>query len=96
MGAEVADQPWSFEEFFATEDARLVGGLCLVTGDRHEADEIMQDAFPQPWERWDRVARIEDPTAHSFRTTMNVSEAVLRRSDRVSRLTRPWRNEALR
>jgi DNA-directed RNA polymerase specialized sigma24 family protein len=42
--AEVAEEPRSFEVFFASEHARLFGALCLVTGDRSEAEEIMQDA----------------------------------------------------
>ncbi len=36
-----------------TSTPRLFGALCLVTGDRDEAEEIMQDAFLRLWERWD-------------------------------------------
>ena len=54
---EVAEEPRRFEVFFGSEHARLFGALCLVTGDRHEAEEIMQDAFLRLWERWDQVAR---------------------------------------
>ena len=51
VGAEVAEESRSFEELFDSEHARLFGALCLVTGDRHEAEEIMQDAFLRLWER---------------------------------------------
>jgi DNA-directed RNA polymerase specialized sigma24 family protein len=55
VGAEVAEEPRSFED---SKHARLFGALCLVTGDRHEAEEIMQDAFLRLWERGpDRGAR---------------------------------------
>jgi DNA-directed RNA polymerase specialized sigma24 family protein len=43
--------------------------LCLVTGDRHEAEEIAQDAFVRVFERWDRVGSLEDPTGYLFRAT---------------------------
>jgi predicted RNA polymerase sigma factor len=35
--------------------------LCFDTGDRHEAEEIMQDAFLRMWERWDE-GRFDDPS----------------------------------
>jgi hypothetical protein len=31
-----------------TEHARLFGALCFVTGDRNEAEEIMQDGVELP------------------------------------------------
>src|SRR3990170_1578558 len=77
---EVAEEPRSFEEFFGSEHARLFGALCLVTGDRHEAEEIMQDAFLRLWERWDRVAAIDDLSAYLFRTAMNVFRNRYRRA----------------
>jgi RNA polymerase sigma factor (sigma-70 family) len=78
-GTKVAEAPLSFEEFFETEHARLFGALCFVTGDRHEAEEIMQDAFLRLWERWDRV-RLNDPSAYLFRTAMNVFRNRYRRT----------------
>jgi RNA polymerase sigma factor (sigma-70 family) len=61
----------SFEEFVRSEHARLFRALYLVTGSRHEAEEIMQDAFVALWERWDRVGSMDDPTGYLFRTAMN-------------------------
>ena len=77
---DVAEEPRRFEDFFASEHARLFGALCLVTGDRHEAEEIMQDAFLRLLERWDRVRGLEDPSAYLFRTAMNVFRNRYRRS----------------
>ena len=79
MEAAVAEAPQRFEEFFGAEHARLFGALCFMTGDRHEAEEIMQDAFLRMWERWDEV-RIDDPSAYLFRTAMNVFRNRYRRS----------------
>ena len=87
VGATVAEEARDFEEFFATEHARLFGALCLVTGDRDEAEEIMQDAFLRLWERWDRVSRLEDVSAYLFRTAMNVFRNRYRRAALALRRT---------
>jgi RNA polymerase sigma-70 factor, ECF subfamily len=70
----------SFEEFFAAERARLFGALSVMTGNRAEAEEIMQDAFLAAWERWDRVAAMDDPVAYLYRTAMNRFRKRLRRA----------------
>lgn len=85
--SEVAEEPRSFEAFFASEHARLFGALCLVTGNRSEAEEIMQDAFLRLWERWDRVATVDDPSAYLFRTAMNVFRNRYRRAALALRKT---------
>ena len=62
----------SFEEFFAAEHDRLYRALCLVTRNRHEAEEIMQDAFLAMWARWDRISSdVDDPTGYLYRSAMN-------------------------
>jgi RNA polymerase sigma-70 factor (ECF subfamily) len=83
----VAEHPRGFEEFFAADHARLYGALCLVTGDPHEAEEIMQDAFLRLWERWDRVAEVDDPSAYLFRTAMNLFRNRYRRAALALRKT---------
>ena len=70
----------SFEDFFEQTHRRLFGGLCLVTGDRHEAEELMQDAYLKIWERWERVATMEEPSGFLFRTAMNLSRSRYRRT----------------
>jgi RNA polymerase sigma-70 factor (ECF subfamily) len=77
---DMVDEQARFEDFFGSEHARLFGALCLVTGDRHEAEEIMQDAFLRLWERWERVRRLDDPSAYLFRTAMNVFRNRYRRA----------------
>jgi RNA polymerase sigma-70 factor (ECF subfamily) len=60
-----------FESFYEAERDGLFGALVLITGSRHEAEEIAQDAFLALWERWDRVAGLENPTGYLYRTAMN-------------------------
>jgi RNA polymerase sigma-70 factor, ECF subfamily len=61
----------SFEEFYALEHARLFGALCLITGNRSEAEDVMQDAFLTIWERWSVVEGLASPTGYLYRTAMN-------------------------
>ena len=70
----------SFEEFFDAERGRLFGALAVMTGNRHEAEEIMQDAFLRLWERWERVSAMEEPTGFLYRTAMNLYRKRLRRA----------------
>ena len=53
------------------EHERLFKALYFVTGNRHDAEELMQDAFLKLWERWDAIHRIDDPTAYLFRIALN-------------------------
>jgi RNA polymerase sigma-70 factor, ECF subfamily len=75
-----ADFERTFEDFFGAERDRLFGALCLVTRNRHEAEELSQEAFLKVWERWDRVAGMEDPTGYLYRTAMNAFRSRYRRA----------------
>jgi RNA polymerase sigma-70 factor (ECF subfamily) len=77
--AEAEGAP-SFEEFYDATFRRLFTALCLVTENRHEAEEIAQDAFVRVFERWDRVGTLEDPTGYVFRVSMNVFRNRFRRA----------------
>lgn len=69
----------SFEGFFAEEHPRLFGSMCIATRDRHEAEEVVQEAFLKVWERWDRVRGLEDPVGYLHRTAFNVFRSRRRR-----------------
>jgi RNA polymerase sigma-70 factor (ECF subfamily) len=69
---EAAGVARSFESFFEAESTALFRRLWLVTGDRAEAEEIMQEAFLRLWERWDRVQHVDELTGYLYRTAMNV------------------------
>lgn len=62
----------AFGDFVEREKLYLYGAMCLVTHDRHEAEEIVQDAFVRILEHWDRIAGMEDPRGYLYRTAMNV------------------------
>ena len=75
----------AFEEFFDAERTRLFGALAVMSGNRAEAEEIMQDAFLTVWERWDRVSAMESPEGFLYRVAMNLYRSRLRRAGVVMR-----------
>jgi RNA polymerase sigma-70 factor, ECF subfamily len=70
----------TFEDFFQRESPSLFRRLCLVTGNRQEAEDMMQDAFLRLYERWDRVRELDDPTGYLYRTAFNVFRRRSRRA----------------
>lgn len=87
-GADVARAGvGSFEDFFRREKEGLFGALCLVTRNRHEAEELTQDAFVRVLERWDLVGAMEDPRGYLYRTAMNVFRRRYRRALLAARRT---------
>jgi RNA polymerase sigma factor (sigma-70 family) len=63
--------PGDFATFFDAEQARLLKALYFVTGNREDAADLTQEAFVRLWERWDRLDRVDDPTAYLFRVALN-------------------------
>ena len=62
----------SFEAFYLENHRDVYAAMWLVTRNRHEAEEIAQEAFLRVLERWDRVSSLEDPIGYVFRTATNV------------------------
>ena len=76
-----------FDDFFATESEDLFRRLWLVTRNRAEAEEVMQDAFLSLYARWDRMADVKDPKAYLYRTAFNAWNKRSRRAGRALRAT---------
>jgi RNA polymerase sigma-70 factor (ECF subfamily) len=85
LGKEGGSEPGAasasgFESFFLAEHVRLYRAMYVITGGTDEAEELTQDAFLRVWERWERVARMEDPVAYLYRTAMNAFRGRYRRA----------------
>jgi len=79
-GAAVSDAPARFDDFFQDRYPQLFAALCLITGNRHEAEEIAQEAFVRLLERWERVVSLENPPGYLFATAMNLFRKRYRRA----------------
>jgi len=69
--AERVEARARFDEFFEDEHEHLFKALYFVTGNRQDAEELMQDAFMKLCERWDQIERMSDPTGYLFRVALN-------------------------
>jgi len=75
----------TFETFFRTEHARLYRAMCLVVGNRHEAEDVLQVAFLRVYERWERVRAMDDARGYLYRVAMNEFRSRYRRSVRAAK-----------
>ena len=82
---EARDLAASFEAFVDAESARFHGALRLLTRDRADAEDLMQEALLRVWERWEHVRSLEDPVGYLYRTAMNLHRKRLRRAAVVIR-----------
>jgi RNA polymerase sigma-70 factor (ECF subfamily) len=78
--SDVPELASSFQLFVEAESAGFHGALRLLTRDRSEAEDLMQDAFLKVWERWEHVQALDDPTGYLYRTAMNLHRKHLRRA----------------
>lgn len=87
--AERVDRSGSFDDFFEEEHERLFKALYFVTGNRHDAEELMQEAFLKMWERWGEIHRISNPTGYLFRVALNSFRMRRRRAAMAVRKAMP-------
>jgi RNA polymerase sigma-70 factor, ECF subfamily len=71
-----------FEEFYGAAFGRLVGQLFLVTGDLHEAEDVVQDGFARASARWSTIRTYDVPEAWVRRVALNLSASAARRRRR--------------
>jgi RNA polymerase sigma-70 factor (ECF subfamily) len=62
-----------FEELYTSAFGRLVGQLFLITGDLHEAEEVVQEAFTRAAGRWQRLRDYELPEQWIRRVAINLA-----------------------
>jgi RNA polymerase sigma-70 factor, ECF subfamily len=65
-------QSLSFAEFFEREHLRLGRAIFLLTGDHHEAEDLVQEALARAYERWDRVSQMGEPAGYVYHIASNL------------------------
>lgn len=83
--------PASVESIFRDHYVRLVQSLALVSGDREEAADAVQEAFLQLEARWSVISGFDDPVAWVRRVALNrvlsFRRSLARRARGLVRLT---------
>jgi RNA polymerase sigma-70 factor (ECF subfamily) len=79
----------SFATFVREQSPGLFGAVRLLSRDRAEARDVVEQAFLKVWDRWDRVRTTDDPVGYLYRTAL-----VLQRK-RWRRLTARFRRSSM-
>ena len=72
----------SFEEFYNATYHRLLKQVVLVTGDRGDAEDLLQDAYGRAAVRWRRLRDYQAPEAWVRRVTLRLAIDRARRTRR--------------
>jgi len=87
VAARRAVEAASFEDLYLSQHREVYAAMWLVSRDRHEAEEITQDAFVRALERWDRVRHADNRAGYLYRIAVNLHRSKLRRLARGARKT---------
>lgn len=60
-----------FESFAAVRWQRLVRTAYLLTGDHHEAEDLVQATLAKVYPSWARIRRLDSPDAYLHRALVN-------------------------
>jgi RNA polymerase sigma-70 factor (sigma-E family) len=69
-------------DFLRSRLHRLSGTAYLLTGDHHEAEDLLQNALVKVADKWHRIARTDDPDAYVWRLLYNEHISTWRRLTR--------------
>ena len=75
-----------FTDFVADHGARLLRTACLVTGDPHLGEDLVQTALAKAYGSWGKVREAEYPVAYVRRLMVNAHLSWLRRLTNTERV----------
>ncbi len=76
-----------FEEFYEANYGRIVALAAAVLGDRHQAEDVAQEAFTRALTRWPSVGRYDLPEAWVRRVALRLAVDAARRIRRARRFS---------
>jgi RNA polymerase sigma-70 factor, ECF subfamily len=76
-----------FAEFYQASYGRMVALVAAIVGDRHQAEDIAQEAFARALTRWPRIARYDQPEAWVRRVALRLTIDAGRRMRRAASLS---------
>ncbi|TDD63079.1 SigE family RNA polymerase sigma factor [Kribbella antibiotica] len=80
----MSERDQAFVEFVETANPSLRRTAYLISGDRHKADDIVQDALYKLYLAWPKISRVGNPFAYARRMVVNAAYDGGRK---------PWRRE---
>ena len=95
--------PVEFVEFASARSSQLFRAACLLTGDWHLAEDLVQETLGKLFLSWRRVSRVESPAAyantvlvHTYLSHRRLRRVGERPSARLPEVARPNEDMALR
>ena len=76
-----------FAEFYEASYGRVVALVAAMVGDRHQAEDITQEAYARALTRWSRIARYDLPEAWVRRVALRLTIDSGRRMRRAASLS---------
>jgi RNA polymerase sigma-70 factor (sigma-E family) len=73
-----------FTDYVSQRRLQLFRTACLLCGDPHQAEDIVQDALARLYAAWPRASRAENIDGYVRRTIIN---------SHLNQVRRPWRRE---
>jgi len=74
-----ADESQAFADFVSAEQASLLRLAVLLTGDRAEAEDLVQTALMTTYGHWPRISRSGPPSAYVRRIVVTTHTSWRRR-----------------
>lgn len=74
----------AFTTYVAQRRLQLFRTACLLCGDAHQAEDIVQDALARLYAAWPRVSRADNIDGYARRVVVN---------SHLNQVRRPWRRE---
>jgi RNA polymerase sigma-70 factor (sigma-E family) len=68
-----------FDEWVAARGVGLIRLAYVLTGNRHDAEDLVQDVLARALPRWSRIAVVENPEAYLRRMLVNAHTSAWRR-----------------
>jgi RNA polymerase sigma-70 factor (sigma-E family) len=80
MGAAMADRDADFTAYLQARQGRLLRTAYLLTGDQHQAEDLLQTSLAKLYLAWDRVHDRESVDAYVRRIMVNEHNSLWRRA----------------
>ena len=74
-----------FTDFVAEHGGKLLRTACLVTGEPHLGEDLLQTALAKAYGSWDKVTRADHPVAYVRRLMINTHLSWVRRLTNTER-----------